>query len=127
MQQSLFFIDGILTVSEMHKKQVGEAWGINPNIVHPIQNGVDLSLFEGDVDTESNTEFNHRCLSHDKEFKLLYTSRPERGLEHLVKPDGVMARLAKEKPEAHLYVCGYENTTPQMEGYYKASWQRCEQ
>lgn len=126
IQQSLFYVDGILTVSKMHKEQVVEAWGVNPDIVYPIQNGVDLSLFEDNNGHEVRAHEIFRPVYSDQ-FKLLYTSRPERGLEHLVMPDGIMDQLAKERPEAHLYVCGYDNTTPQMEGYYNQLWQLCEE
>ncbi len=49
-------------------------------------------------------------------FILLYQSRPERGLEHLVRPGGIMDRC-RELP-IHLVVCGYDNTTDAMREYY---------
>jgi len=123
IKPSMLNIDGILTVSEMHKEQVVKVYGVNPDIVFPIQNGVDLELFKNDLDIGSADDAYQ--LNVPNQFKLLYTSRPERGLEHLVAPNGIMERLLKERPDAHLYVCGYENTTPQMQDYYYDLWQRC--
>lgn len=45
---------------------------------------------------------------------LLYAARPERGLERLVAPDGVMAAL----PEFRLRVCGYEMPGDAESAYY---------
>jgi len=49
MQSQLVNIDGVLTVSQYHKNQICEVYGINPDIVYPITNGVDLSLFENEI------------------------------------------------------------------------------
>lgn len=122
----LWNIDGILTVSKFHKKQICETYGINPDIVYPIQNGVDLSLFEGEFNLEP---FLRKAKFTDKIplVKLLYTSRPERGLEHLISPGGIMDRLREIDDKYHLYVCAYNNVTPQMESYYNYLNQRCEE
>lgn len=106
-------VDRVLVVSEFHKRQVCEVAGLNPDIVVPITNGIDLSLFE-DNDAKRDP------------FALLYSSRPERGLLHLVKPGGIMERLQEIDPRYRLAVCGYENTTPQMEGLYNMLWDRCD-
>jgi len=118
-----------------------QIYGLNPDKVHAIQNGVDLSLFEVELADRNEIMYSgfHKTFSvaHPKrtaqvqtEFRnkvnLLYTSRPERGLEHLVCPNGIMERLAKIDPKYHLYVCGYDNTTPQMAEYYHQLWDACE-
>lgn len=123
MGGQLPFIDGILTVSEWHKQQVVDVWGLNPDIVMPIQNGVDLSLYEDDgLIGDGRFEFG---IDTNDQVKLLYSSRPERGLENLVMVDGIMERLAKEDPKYHLYVCCYDNVVPQMTGYYEFLFNRC--
>lgn len=110
VHQMLWNIDGIITVSEFHKNQICETWEISKDFVHPVINAVDGSLFEDhDVAKEPNS--------------LIYISRPERGLEHLVAPGGIMERC----PDFKLYVCGYDNTVPQMRDYYQHLWQRCEE
>lgn len=101
----LMNIDVILPVSQFHKEQIVSTWGISPDIVKPITNGIDPALF--------------RPYAKDEGFQMVYSSRPERGLEHLVRPGGIMHRLAKEAPEVSLVVCGYDNVTPQMADYYR--------
>lgn len=107
-------VDRFLTVSKFHKAQVVKEWGLAEEAVTPIRNGIDPSLFVGHT-AERNVN------------ALVYSSRPERGLENLVKPGGIMERLAKEAPQYHLFVCGYDNTTPQMRDFYEYLWKRCDE
>jgi len=124
-------IDGVLTVSEYHKEQVCEVYGINPDIVYPITNGIDLSLFEGDMSLKDSkihdAAIERGIKSHlGDEVKLLYSSRPERGLENLVKEDGIMERLLHIDTKYHLYVCMYANFPQHMEAYYNYLFSRIE-
>ncbi len=116
-------IDGILTVSEWHKKQVCEVYEVNEDVVYAVTNGVDLSLFE--LGTAREDKFYH-LVDKENQIKLLYTSRPERGLENLVKADGIMERLLAIDPNYHLYICGYDNVTAQMKNYYDALYARAD-
>lgn len=113
--QHLWNIDGVLTVSEFHKEQYAEIYGINPEIIYPIQNGIDMELFNTTT-LNLPKDFNNEVTR----INLLYSSRPERGLEHLVRPDGIMERLGKVDPSIHLYVCAYNNVTEEMLPYYTA-------
>jgi len=126
IEAQMWNVDGILTVSKFHKEQICNTYNINPDVVYPIQNGIDLSLFEGEPDT---IPFLRKAKPQDiiPDVKLLYTSRPERGLEHLVSPNGIMERLAKEDKNYHLYVCAYDNVTEPMRNYYNYLNQRCEE
>ena len=121
VQANLWNIDGILTVSEFHKQQYVDVYGINPDIIFPIQNGIDLNLYRDDLERDPP----YYLSKIEKQVKLLYSSRPERGLEHLVKQGGIMERLAEKDSKYHLYVCAYENTTAQTEQYYQFLKQRC--
>lgn len=106
-------VDKVLCVSEYHKAQVAKVYGLPEDIIAVVNNGVDLSLYD--------------CAPApllENEYHLFYSSRPERGLFNLVKPDGIMERLKDDN--VHLHVCGYENTTPQMKAEYEYLWQRCE-
>lgn len=124
MGAQMWSVDAVLAVSEWHKAQVQGVYGFHDRIMRVLPNGVDLSLFENDP--EDGRE--HLGLPVvEKRTSLLYTSRPERGLEYHVRPGGLMERLAKDVPEAHLYVCGYDNTVPEMADYYHWLWQRCEE
>lgn len=117
---SLLGTDLIFAVSEWHKEQIVEAWGINPDKVVSVGNGIDLSIFEGAI-------FGDHALRNDSRFKMIYSSRPERGLETLVKPNGIMERLAEEGVDAVLYVCSYDNITQRMAGYYNWLHSRCDE
>lgn len=121
----LWNIDAVTTVSDWHAQQVREVYDINPEVMHTVRNGVDPALYassRGDrvirvPGLERATRSNpSSLLLPDKPFILLYQSRPERGLEHLVRPGGIMERC-RNLP-VHLVVCGYDNTTDAMRGYY---------
>jgi 2-polyprenyl-3-methyl-5-hydroxy-6-metoxy-1,4-benzoquinol methylase/glycosyltransferase involved in cell wall biosynthesis len=112
VQRHLVNIDRIFTVSEFHRQQVAETYKINPGYIVPTVNGVDYKAFEGleGYEREPRT--------------LVYMARPERGLENLVGRDDC---IMNELKDCHLYVCGYDNTTPQMKSYYEWLWSRCEE
>jgi len=124
----LYNIQGILTVSEFHKQEIVKTWGVDPDIVMPITNGIDLDLYNRDPPPAPEKEKLCEFLDGVKtnELVLTYSSRPERGLEHLVKPNGIMHRLWEAGYHFKLAVCGYENTTPQMADYYGMLWRACE-
>lgn len=132
VETQLWNVDGVLTVSKFHKEQICNTYNINPDVVYPIQNGIDLELFKMDVDNvfikkgEAIDPVPLNGLNNKDQVKLLYTSRPERGLENLVGPGAIMDRLAEIDPKYHLYVCGYDNTTPQMKAYYDYLHGRCD-
>ncbi len=123
----LWNISGILTVSQYHKDQIVDVYGINPGIIFPIQNGIDLSLFDGDLPRKIDKADATDVIFTGELTKLLYTSRPERGLEHLVMPDGIMEKLDKLDLNYHLYICSYENNTEEMKPYYDYLYGRAEQ
>jgi len=102
-------VDGVLCVSQYHIDQLTGVYDIDPAICHNIQNGVDLSLFEP------------HARKPEKPYRLLYTSRPERGLESLVEEGGIMDELGTDY---ELGVCCYQNVTAEMEPYYRYLYQR---
>lgn len=103
--QSLARVDIVTGVSQFHVDQVNEVYGRHDSIMRVVPNGVDPALYDA-----SSADM--------PEFAMLYQSRPERGLLHLVRPDGIMQRLRDAGSTAHLYVCGYENTLPEMAQFY---------
>lgn len=106
---SLPYLDYVFAVSEWHKKQIMGVYQLGERSVIATKNGVDPELFTP------------KDLGAREPRTLLYTARPERGLENLVAPGGIMERL----PDCKLYVCGYDNTVPQMAQYYNFLWDRC--
>jgi glycosyltransferase involved in cell wall biosynthesis/2-polyprenyl-3-methyl-5-hydroxy-6-metoxy-1,4-benzoquinol methylase len=121
-------VDAVTVVSDWHKKQVCEVYGFDPEFVRIVPNGVDPELYAdgpeyAKVPREDRSKpfYAHEALGsaiheHAHKFLLLYQSRPERGLEHLLRPGGIMDRL--RDTNAHLLVCTYDNHPQQMAGYY---------
>jgi 2-polyprenyl-3-methyl-5-hydroxy-6-metoxy-1,4-benzoquinol methylase/glycosyltransferase involved in cell wall biosynthesis len=108
-------IDLVTGVSEFHVKQIEEVYGTRAGIVKSVPNGVDLSLYAGLEPLPADHPITQRADS----FKLLYQSRPERGLEHLLRPDGIMEQLLHAGSKAHLFYCAYANTVEHMQAYYE--------
>lgn len=102
-------------VSEWHRQQMLGVYGLNPDTLHVVQNGVDPALYERAESPWSNL-MTDPYPEDAGVFRLVYQSRPERGLEYLVRPGGIMDRV-RDLP-VKLYVFGYENTTQQMAPYY---------
>ena len=117
----LWQTDRVLPVSKWFKDQIASTWTCNPDCITPIHNGVDYSLFEKMTLKDNSEE------EPNKPITLLYSSRPERGLENLVKPGGIMEQLLEKAPHIKLKVCGYEHPVPNLDGFYKALRDRCEE
>lgn len=108
IKSTLWNCDGILVVSEFHKKQVCDNIGLPDDFVHIVRNGVS-EHFVNKVDPEVKWEGKN----------MIYTSRPERGLENALDiMEGLDSNIT-------LHVCGYDNTTQQMLPLYNALWARC--
>lgn len=124
-------IDAVTCVSEWHLKQVREVYNIDDRVLAVVPNGVDRALYSGNSSSvtyanedelpgrydDPNKAGDTVILMPRKKFVLLYQSRPERGLSHLVRPGGIMDRV-RDLP-VHLFYCSYDNTVPQMESLYQ--------
>jgi len=106
---ALWNVSALTCVSDWHADQVSKVYPIPRENIDVVRNGVDLDLYDCPPNEDIARE--------DTAFKLLYQSRPERGLEHLVRPGGIMERLADTA--ALLYVCRYDCTVPQMRSVYE--------
>lgn len=115
----LWNIDSVFCVSEWHKNQVCEVYGFDKKFVRTVTNGVDLSIYDGKIE--------YKLPKLKDEIALLYSSRPERGLEHHIRPGGIMDRLWEVDKRFRLYVCNYENNPPQLAEMYAALYGRVEQ
>ena len=115
---AIWNLDAVLTVSAWHKDQVCEVYGLEKTLVHAVTNGIDPALYEKDPPNIENFTYG--------KFNMLYSSRPERGLEHLLRPGGIMENLIQKAPSAHLYVCSYDNRPPQLEEFYAALDERAD-
>jgi len=110
----LWNVDRFFAVSDWHKAQVKQVYAIDNNFISVLPNAIDPRLFQP---ASVEEKVKHRT--------MIYSSRPERGLENLVKPDGVMEQLKDQN--VRLLVCGYDNTTADMRDYYQYLYGRCEQ
>lgn len=108
IQAGAWQVAAYTTVSEWHRRQFIDVYNINADNVRVVPNGVDHTLYNGEVASP---------FPIDDHFKLIYQSRPERGLHHLVRPGGIMDKV-RDLP-VKLYVFGYENTTAQMAPLYE--------
>ena len=113
---SLWQLDGVLCVSDYHRDLGVAAYDLPERVVYVQRNGVDLAAVErGRMDPDQPA----RTYSVPRSRRLIYTSRPERGLEHLVRPGGIMSQL----PEYTLYFCTYDNSTEALAPYYAQLWE----
>lgn len=120
---NMWQVDAVTCVSRWHKDQVCEVYGFDPEFVQVVPNGVDPELYEGpaiplheQMFQTSPTVSSNIFADHKGKFFMLYQSRPERGLEHLLHPGGIMDRL--RDTNAHLLVCTYDNNPAHMMPYY---------
>lgn len=105
----LWNLDVVYVLSQFHQRQ---AWQVNDGIPQELfqvtRNGVDLSAFK-DI-----------RLPRDPK-KLVYGSRPERGLETALN---LMDRLRAQGSDLVLHVSMYDNAPPQLADFYNALWNR---
>jgi SAM-dependent methyltransferase/glycosyltransferase involved in cell wall biosynthesis len=100
--------DEIWCVSEWHRQQYHTVTGYPLENIRATRNGImkyDVQDFGGKIPNQ-----------------LVYAARPERGLEALVRPGGIMSRL----PDYNLKVTMYDNFPPHMAQYYEMlfAWAR---
>lgn len=113
VNSQLWNIDRTMVVSDWHVQQVNSIYGIPMDRLIVSRNGVDGSLYE-------NAPKLYDHIANSSKVELVYTSRPERGLEHLLRPGGIMERLEEKAPgKFHLTYCTYANFPQHMIPYYE--------
>lgn len=93
--------DEIWCVSEWHRQQYHTVSGYPLESIKVLRNCI--------------TKWPLMNLGEPDKFGLVYAARPERGLEALVRPGGIMSKL----PEYVLHVAMYDNFPEHMQAYYK--------
>lgn len=93
-------MDEIWCVSEWHADQYAKVSGYPRSHIKVLRNAI--------------TEQDIMPMLIKDERQLVYAARPERGLENLVRPGGIMSRL----PDFQLKVCMYDNFPEHMREYY---------
>jgi len=106
-------VDRTLLMSKFQAKQYTEVYGLPEEGIEVIRNGIDTDFFPVPY-----------SLPREKGL-MVYGARPERGLENLVRPGGIMEELLKRKIPVSLAVAYYDNTVPQMRNFYESLWARC--
>jgi 2-polyprenyl-3-methyl-5-hydroxy-6-metoxy-1,4-benzoquinol methylase/glycosyltransferase involved in cell wall biosynthesis len=104
-EQMAWSIDEVWTVSEWHRQQVHKVTGYPLDRIKATRNGIVR------VDT---------IPAPRSETQLIYAARPERGLDNLIMPGGIMDNL----PEYTLKVCMYAHFPEHMREYYQRITQR---
>jgi len=90
-------IDRIFLLSQFMKRQYQQVHGGPDSLYHLTRNGIDLDLIDSVPEQPRDR------------FKLLYTARPERGLDILLTQ--VWPEILKREPRARLYVSRYSDPT----------------
>jgi glycosyltransferase involved in cell wall biosynthesis/2-polyprenyl-3-methyl-5-hydroxy-6-metoxy-1,4-benzoquinol methylase len=109
----LYQTDRVLLMSKFQAAQYREVTGIGEESIEVIRNGIDLALFSAP-----------RSVPRE-EGLMVYSARPERGLENLVGHGGIMEKLAQAGAPIRLAVAYYDNTVSEMRAFYEMLWARC--
>jgi len=104
----MYKVDRVLVLSEFHKSQFQRHLTVPDDRYVVTRNGVDLELIDEAI----------RGVQRDPK-RLLYTSRPERGLDLLL---GMWPELKRRLPDVSLAIAHYENpgADAQMADYLQA-------
>lgn len=94
-------VDKIFALSEFHKNQQASVWDLPEDFFWIAGNGIDLDLITNSIaDTKRDPK------------KLIYASRPERGLDVLLTI--IFPELLKHDPLLKLYITTYDFFPPQI-------------
>lgn len=109
--QSAWTTDYLYVLSAFQQAQYRDIYGFPDSYVFVTRNGVDVARMPRERVRDP--------------LKLVYGSRPERGLETALD---IMARLAARGSALRLEVSMYdhEGLAPQVQGYYQQLWQRAQ-
>ena len=107
---SLWNIDEIWGVSEFHIDQMAEIYQADKKVFWQTRNGIDAIK---DFDLKRKPK------------RLIYTARPERGMDILL--NDIMPQVWEKDPDIELRLSGYDNTVPQMKPFYDSLYAKIEE
>lgn len=107
---SLWNVDQVCGVSDYHVEQMSEVYGVPKDAFAVTRNGIDPIQLDTSIKRLPK--------------RLIYTARPERGMDLLLRE--IMPRVWKEDPEVELVLAGYDNTVPEMQSFYDSLHQMVE-
>lgn len=106
-------IDKVLVLSEFMREQYAKTHGYEGDHLYLTRNGVDLETFKA-----AEISLRNQMGRIERDYKrLVYVSRPERGLDVLLRD--VMPKLLERDPEIRLAIGGYENPVPNLAALYE--------
>lgn len=109
---ALWDLDAVLTLSGFQHAQYAAMHDVAKPVLVQSRNGVDLTRFP----------MTPLPLTQRDQWRLVYGSRPERGLETMV---AVMRLAAMRGRPWKLYVSSYDNPVEQMREYYEHVYAQC--
>lgn len=109
---SLWGIDEVFGLSDFHIKQMSETYAVPKSLFWKTRNGIDPWLFE--------KARQKPIARHPK--RLIYTARPERGMDILLH--AIMPKLWEKDPNIELHLAGYSFTTKEMLPFYESLQQK---
>lgn len=102
---ALWNVDRVLVLSRYMRDRYREVYGLDDDVLLLTRNGLDLALFH---------ELRLEGIARDPK-KLMYTARPERGLDILLRH--VMPRLLAKDPALQLYLATYDLPSPSLQAF----------
>ena len=113
---SLWNVDEVFVLSEWQKKQYGEVYGIKTDEIAHSQ----------EVFWQTSNGINpiKQYKVKRKPKQLVFTNRPERGLDILLFD--IAPKIWEKDKDVEIVVAGYDNTTPEMEVFYKTLFNQME-
>jgi glycosyltransferase involved in cell wall biosynthesis/SAM-dependent methyltransferase len=102
LRGAMWNVDKVFVLSDYMRAQYSKVTELPESQFYTTRNGIDLALFDK-VHAETLTRAPKR---------LLYTSRPERGLDVLLGE--IMPALLAADPEIELRIAGYANDVPHL-------------
>jgi glycosyltransferase involved in cell wall biosynthesis/2-polyprenyl-3-methyl-5-hydroxy-6-metoxy-1,4-benzoquinol methylase len=107
---SLWNVDEVFVLSDWQKKQYSEVYGIEDNDV-PSNSPIMWQTSNG-IQPIKDYKLKR------KPKQLVFTNRPERGLDILLYD--IAPLIWKRDKEVEIIVCGYDNTTDEMANFYQS-------
>lgn len=104
IKQPLWNIDTIFGLTDYHINQMSETYSIPKSGFTKTRNGIEPVKIDKSIKREKK--------------RLIYTARPERGLDVLLKD--IMPKLWEQDPDIQLRIAGYDNTVEQMKPFYES-------
>lgn len=106
LRGAMWNIDRVFVLSEYMREQYKKVTGLPDSVFYQTRNGIDLALFD---------DVRSRIVARQPK-TLLYSARPERGLDRLLGK--IMPALLAQDPDIKLHIAGYENKVPHMQDFY---------